>query len=217
MKMNEFLPMLAIETTGEICSAALLVNPGNILELNVFEKHSHSEKLLISIEKLLETAGLKTASLKSIAISEGPGSFTGLRIGFSAAKAIAFSLEIPIIPVPTFDATASQIMTYLSENTEFGIVSRVNREELYLKQFVKRKGTVEELTDISLINIEKVESNFPHKILFCDSTLNGVIKVPHITAGSIAEFAYLFGEHLLNYNFDYIEPRYFKNFTVRTM
>lgn len=216
MIMNDYLPLLAIETTGEICSVALMPEAARLLELNIFEKHSHSEKLLISIEKLLEIAGTKITEIKSIAISEGPGSFTGLRIGYSAAKAVAFSLEIPILPVPTFDAAARQLMVYLPQNAQFGIVSRVNREELYFKEFVKRENLVEQLSDISLISLEKIESGYFDKRLFCDSILPGVITVPHVTARSIAEFAYLFGEHLLNYKFDYLEPRYFKNFSVRT-
>ena len=72
--------------------------------------------------------------LKMIAVSDGPGSFTGLRIGMSAAKGMADALSIPIIPVPTFEALALQISSFLDEN-EIVIANKINRDEVYFAKF----------------------------------------------------------------------------------
>ena len=67
----------------------------------------HSELIMDSADTLLRIAGIVKADLEAVACMEGPGSFTGLRIGFAAAKGLALALDIPIIPVPTLDCMAS--------------------------------------------------------------------------------------------------------------
>jgi len=78
-----------------------------LAELQVRDPRSHSERLLPSIENLLSTAGLKAADLAAVAVSIGPGSFTGLRIGLAAAKGLAFSLKLPLYGIPTLEVLAS--------------------------------------------------------------------------------------------------------------
>jgi tRNA threonylcarbamoyladenosine biosynthesis protein TsaB len=78
-----------------------------LAELQVRDPRSHSERLLPSIENLLSTAGLKAADLAAIAVSIGPGSFTGLRIGLAAAKGLAFSLKLPLYGIPTLEVLAA--------------------------------------------------------------------------------------------------------------
>ena len=98
--MNELFPILAVETSGELCSVALLLDEKNFIELNYLQKQIHSQKLIGMIDTVLETAATELRGVKSIAVSMGPGSFTGLRIGLSAVKGIAFGANLPIIPIP---------------------------------------------------------------------------------------------------------------------
>lgn len=71
--------------------------------------YSHAEKLHVYVEQVLKEAKISTLQLDAIAVSKGPGSYTGLRIGVSAAKGLAFALNIPLISVSTLEALAHQV------------------------------------------------------------------------------------------------------------
>lgn len=93
--------ILAIETATPVCGIALF-RQGELVEIR--EKtlyREHAEKLPLFFEDLREATNLKLGKLDGIAVSIGPGSFTGLRIGLSYAKGLAFSADIPLIPVST--------------------------------------------------------------------------------------------------------------------
>ncbi len=131
--------ILAIETSNELCSAALVFDQNNFDERNILLKHVHSEKLIPAIDELLNSNKISAKDLTSIAVSIGPGSFTGLRIGLTAAKAIAFASDLPIIPVPTFSALALEISDYIKDNTEFFIINNANIEECYFSKYIREK------------------------------------------------------------------------------
>ncbi|MGA9408100.1 MAG: tRNA (adenosine(37)-N6)-threonylcarbamoyltransferase complex dimerization subunit type 1 TsaB [Bacteroidota bacterium] len=98
--------ILAIETATDICGVAL-VHGGLVVERRATtEKHIHSEKLLPMVNDVLSDASLLLKDLDAIAVSIGPGSFTGLRIGLSTSKGLAMALQKAIIAVPTLDALA---------------------------------------------------------------------------------------------------------------
>lgn len=71
--------------------------------------YSHAERLHIYIDEVLKEASIPLSNLEAIAISKGPGSYTGLRIGVSAAKGLCFALNIPLISVPTLEVLAHQV------------------------------------------------------------------------------------------------------------
>jgi tRNA threonylcarbamoyladenosine biosynthesis protein TsaB len=100
--------VLAIETATEICSIAFAKNEQLIAECRLNVHRVHSEKLVPLIGQLSQDAQIDLNDLELIAISSGPGSFTGLRIGMAAAKGLAFALECPLISVITLDACAVQ-------------------------------------------------------------------------------------------------------------
>ena len=97
---------LAIETTGHYGGIALLDKDQIIGEASFSSKKTHSRRLLPLIKFLFKEMGIEFSDLSLVSVSQGPGSFTGLRIGMSVAKGLAFGLNIPIIGVPTLDALA---------------------------------------------------------------------------------------------------------------
>lgn len=99
-----------METASTNCSVALGVD-GKILSVkeDYNDNFSHAERLHLSIKEILEEQQISLSGLDAIAISKGPGSYTGLRIGVSAAKGLCFSLDIPLISVPTLTALAHQV------------------------------------------------------------------------------------------------------------
>ena len=77
---------------------------------NNAESYSHSEQLHVFIQELMSELGWSFSQLDAVAISKGPGSYTGLRIGVSAAKGLCFSADLPLISVPTLQSMATQIV-----------------------------------------------------------------------------------------------------------
>ena len=95
--------LLAIETTGPVCSAALKTADGKILYRASEEGLMHLTSLLPMVEELTNEAGLRPGQIGRIAVSAGPGSFTGIRIGVATARALAQTLRIPVVKVPTLE------------------------------------------------------------------------------------------------------------------
>lgn len=99
--------LLHLETATEICSVALSENR-NLLSLHEERSpNSHSATLTLLIKKVFADAALRLQNLDAVAVSAGPGSFTGLRIGVSAAKGLCYALGKPLIAVPTMQAMAA--------------------------------------------------------------------------------------------------------------
>jgi len=102
--------ILCIETATTNCSVALSLN-GSVMALieDNSKQFSHAERLHTFIEQVLVEAKFSKNSLDAIAVSKGPGSYTGLRIGVSAAKGLCFALDIPLISIPTLESLALQV------------------------------------------------------------------------------------------------------------
>lgn len=96
--------ILGIETTGPICSVALFSEKNLILELKSNNERNHLKDLMPLIDEVLGKAKVDKREIDYIAVSIGPGSFTGIRIGVSTARALSQILNKPIIEVPTLDA-----------------------------------------------------------------------------------------------------------------
>ncbi len=121
--------ILNIETATKNCSVSLGTD-GQLLDVLEYagENYSHAEKLHVFIKQILDKNRLKTKDLNAIAVSMGPGSYTGLRIGVSTAKGLAYSLNIPLIAVSTLEVLARKI------NMESGYIIPVidaRRMEVY--------------------------------------------------------------------------------------
>lgn len=101
--------ILNIETATKNCSVAIAKNGETILCKEIAEEgYSHAEKLHVFIEEVIAEAGISVQELVAIAVGQGPGSYTGLRIGVSAAKGLCYALNIPLIAVDTLLTLASQ-------------------------------------------------------------------------------------------------------------
>ena len=102
--------ILNIETATKNCSVAI-AKDGIIIQCKEIaeEGYSHAERLHVFIEDVIAEAGITLKDLAAIAVSQGPGSYTGLRIGVSAAKGLCYALEIPLIAIDTLKTLASQV------------------------------------------------------------------------------------------------------------
>ena len=107
--------ILCIETATKNCSVALCVN-GNVIALQQDNPNnepdkgfSHAEKLQVYITQVLTQGNISKNDLEAIAVSKGPGSYTGLRIGVSTAKGLCYALDIPLIAISTLSSLARQV------------------------------------------------------------------------------------------------------------
>jgi len=102
----EKINILAIDTSGKVSTVAILSNGKLLGELSVASNMTHSQAIMPAIVTLLDTCGLDKHNLELISCVTGPGSFTGLRIGASVVKGLAFALGLQIVPISALDALA---------------------------------------------------------------------------------------------------------------
>ena len=107
--------IICLETATSLCSVALCDSNGLILLKESAEDRSHASELTVFIQELLKEAGIRAADLEAVAVSKGPGSYTGLRIGVSVAKGMAYAASIPLIGV---DTTCSMFHGFISSKTD---------------------------------------------------------------------------------------------------
>jgi len=101
--------ILNIETATKNCSVSVAKDGQTIVCSELADEgYSHAEKLHVFIEEVIAKAGISAQDLNAVAVSQGPGSYTGLRIGVSAAKGLCYALNIPLIAVDTLQTLASQ-------------------------------------------------------------------------------------------------------------
>lgn len=98
--------ILAVETSSIVAGVAVMEDQRLLGELNINHKKTHSQKLMPMISELLRGLDLKPIDIDIFAASSGPGSFTGLRIGVTTVKSMAYAMNKPVIAVPTLDALA---------------------------------------------------------------------------------------------------------------
>ncbi|MEM9304397.1 MAG: tRNA (adenosine(37)-N6)-threonylcarbamoyltransferase complex dimerization subunit type 1 TsaB [Pseudomonadota bacterium] len=100
--------ILALETATESCSVALQID-GDIRVRETVAPQQHASLLLPWVEELLAEAGIGASSLDAVAVSHGPGSFTGIRIGFSAAQGLAFGADVVLVGISTLEVLAETV------------------------------------------------------------------------------------------------------------
>jgi tRNA threonylcarbamoyladenosine biosynthesis protein TsaB len=214
----EHKPVLAFETSENLCGVCIYFSDEKYFSSIINLKHSHSEKIFEAAEWLFRTSGIKPENLDSIAISEGPGSFTGLRIGFSAAKGIAYGANIPIVPVPTYEAFAFQLAHIKNDGDEFIISNKVNKEEVYFAKFQIRANSYIFAEDLTILRkdffIRKAEGIkvFGNAAVLLDKPLEYPSTPDPLF---IAKWAIEFGTNKKTLKYDFMEPNYLKDFIIK--
>ena len=129
---------LGIETSSSVCSVGFVNDHGLSVEHSIEDPHIHSEKLLTLTNEVLKQAKADLESLSAIAISIGPGSFTGLRIGLSTAKGLCYSIDRSLIDIPTFDAIAEAVFAVKSQVAKVLVVVDAKQGEFYCGMIQRR-------------------------------------------------------------------------------
>ena len=129
------MSILSIDTSSQVSSVAVLSAERVAAEISMQGALTHSETLMPHIETALRMARVEKSELEGIAVSIGPGSFTGLRIGLASAKMMAYALHIPLIAVPTLEALAHHC---ICEGVRLVCMMDAQKGSAYVQEFTWR-------------------------------------------------------------------------------
>ncbi len=212
--------ILNIETATKNCSVSLAKDGETILCKEIAEQgYSHAEKLHVFIEEIFKESGVRASDLKAIAVSKGPGSYTGLRIGISAAKGLTYALEIPLISVDTLQVMAKQVLV------ESGLIIPMidaRRMEVYSAVFDIKHNKIMEV-QAEVLTVESYSEITENLYIIGDSQekcKTVLIKdhfhfIPQVIFPSANEMSALSYDKFLKNDFEdvaYFEPFYLKDF-----
>lgn len=129
------MTLLALETATSTCGVALLQDDAIVAEAHLYRPRVHSKRLTPLIEDVLRHADVTAAALDAIAVSMGPGSYTGLRIGVSTAKGWALSTGAALVGVPTLAAYAARLAPMAAPGDVAAALLDARRDEVYAGAF----------------------------------------------------------------------------------
>ena len=217
--------ILNIESSSTNCSVSLSKN-GELLTVKEKndQKYSHSTKLHSYIDKVLKEQKIDIKDLSAIAVSKGPGSYTGLRIGVATAKGLCFSLDIPLISISTLLILSKKI------NTDSGLIVPVldaRRNEVYSAIFDSNYSIIENDAPKIIHSKSFGQYSKKNKLFFIGSgqqkckelikTNDNLNFYKTDELPSSKEMALLSYEKYINSDFEniaYFEPAYLKNFIL---
>jgi tRNA threonylcarbamoyladenosine biosynthesis protein TsaB len=220
--------ILCLETATQVCSVALC-REGKVIALREsIEHNSHSALITLFVEEVMKEGGYHLWDLDAIAVSKGPGSYTGLRIGVSAAKGFCFSLDKPLLAIETLEGAAVyQSLTHpiCKDNENVLLVPMIDarRMEVYTAFF---DSAGHRLTDTSaeIITVEYFDKYPDRQILlfgdgaakftelFQDNPLITILEDKFFSATYLAPIAEELFKNKQFENLAYFEPFYFKQF-----
>lgn len=225
--MKEQLPLLLIlETASKNCSVAL----SRGAELLAFKEtadqsYSHAENLHVFIKEVLDQAGFKPSDLSAVAVSLGPGSYTGLRIGMSAAKGLCYALDLPLISFSPLASLASGLTQTekIEEDEEILALLDARRMEAFAQYFSHRARPKTEI--VAQIFTEETAANLADKgvqvWLAGDAQeklkdlLGDTVRYSEITYPSARFVCEIVHEKFMSEDFEnlaYVEPFYMKEY-----
>lgn len=216
--------ILNIETATKNCSVSVAKDGQTIALREISELgYSHAEKLHVFIAEALQAAGISANELSAVAVSRGPGSYTGLRIGVSAAKGLCFALDIPLIAVDTLQSLAAQL--HVSDGVIIPLLD-ARRMEVYSAVFdsdftMIRDIKAEIIDSNSFSEIRRRKYFVGDAVAKCKEILTSANTafVDEIVFPSAQEMSAISYDHFLGNHFvdtAYFEPFYLKDFVTTT-
>ena len=219
--------ILLIETATNVCSVGLVKNGQLIAQKRAEKQMSHASLLTITIQALIADNQIEMSSLEAVAISIGPGSYTGLRIGLSTAKGICYALNIPLIAVDTLKSLAWKTQQLYPKATYFVPMIDARRMEVYtsiydfgLNEVIERQAKIiDESSFQELLAKEKTVVFAGNGAMKCAETLeNSNAKFIELDC-SAENLPALANDAFLRKDFAdmaYIEPFYLKSPNITT-
>ncbi|MGK0390009.1 MAG: tRNA threonylcarbamoyladenosine biosynthesis protein TsaB [Maribacter sp.] len=210
--------ILNIETSTSVCSVTIGKEGKIISSIEASEQNSHASKLTSFIEEALRETGLKINELDAIAVSSGPGSYTGLRIGYSTAKGLCYAADKPLITVNTLQSLAygARSLRNDDEKTLYCPMIDARRMEVYCALY---NIQLEEKMPIQakILDEQSFEDSFAvsQAIVFCG---NGAFKVPGIIDSpfAIVENTACSAKNMVYFSYDSFKNAIFEDIAYST-
>ena len=173
--------ILNIETSTEVCSVALTQDGGVLEHHENYDGPSHATLLNVYINDVLQYARTRELTIDAIAVSMGPGSYTGLRIGLSEAKGLAFGLGVPLIGINTLRLMTTSVMfsEFLDDDVLYAPMIDARRMEVYTAVYDQRLDEVLEPQSMIIDAQSFVDLLQRRKILFFGNGSDKVAEVLH--------------------------------------
>lgn len=178
--------ILGIETSTMTGSVAIITEDRLVAEYTLNTKTTHTERLMSAIDHIVTTASLRIQDIDGIAVGLGPGSFTGLRIGVTTAKSLAYSIQKPIVAIPSLDALASQ---YLFTDLLICPILDARKHEVYTALYRNTGASVARISAYSVIAPEHILREIAEPVLFLGDGVFPYRQDIEITLGQYAHFA----------------------------
>ena len=150
---------LAIETSSPVLSLALRYAQNAIIEESIQGYMSHVENLIPLMEKILKKQNLQISDVDTFLLGRGPGSFTGLRVGFATVKALQKIQKRNCYGAASLDMIAEKIV--LKENDRLTVCLDAHRSRMYSKRFIRKQNRWEPQTEIQLLSMEELVRTLP--------------------------------------------------------
>lgn len=205
--------ILCIETATEILSIALSKNGECIYSFIESEKQSHAKNITLAIQQCMDETKISFQELAAVAINQGPGSFTGLRVASSAAKGLCFALKTPFIAIDGLKehCRALQKQQFPSQNCFLLLDAR--RNNFYYTYFDTNGNPMMDTTFDSFENIEKIAENLENSILVknTDFQENPILDAKNMCFEAYQKFIAKKFEDIRLFEPNYIINNYVKN------
>jgi tRNA threonylcarbamoyladenosine biosynthesis protein TsaB len=217
---------LCLETSTTVCSVALFDN-NQLLQVNeVNNGYTHAENLHVFIQEVLNKSEVKPRDLSAIAVGKGPGSYTGLRIGVSAAKGMAYALSIPLISMNSLQNMVAGLKNeFDTAHSVFVPMLDARRMEVYMGIYDKNGNEIES-TSSFIINEGSLKEKFStYKKVYllgdgAEKCRDFIHSIPHAeiipqqmpSALNMGDFCIHAFQHKQFENTAYFEPFYLKEF-----
>ncbi|MDR8389744.1 tRNA (adenosine(37)-N6)-threonylcarbamoyltransferase complex dimerization subunit type 1 TsaB [Aliifodinibius sp. S!AR15-10] len=182
--------LLALETATNVCSVAFKDEEGNIFEKRTEKRGSHSEQLFLFVEKLMQEQNFAIQDLEAVLVSEGPGSYTGLRISASAVKGLLFQTEVPLYGINTLASFAMQAVEENPDADNIHSIIDARRVHVYHQKFSFSDDRLSSNDNVEVIPIEAFESMVRSGDTIIGTGLNRISE-------SIKQKAVIFGQKFI--------------------
>lgn len=148
------MTLLALETATSTCGVAVLRDDAVIADAHLHRPRVHSERLTPLVEDVLDHADVAQTDLEAVAVSMGPGSYTGLRIGVSTAKGWALATDADLVGVPTLEAYAAQLRPITAEGDVVCALLDARRDEVYTGAYRITADGIQEYAPTKALPVE---------------------------------------------------------------
>jgi tRNA threonylcarbamoyladenosine biosynthesis protein TsaB len=220
------MTVLGIETSTAVCSVGLINESGLHAERSLVESHIHSEKLLTLVRGVCEDQKITLPQIDGVAISIGPGSFTGLRIGLSTAKGLCYALGKPLIAVPAFESVAEAVFVSYPQFSRVVVCVDAKQGDYYFGVYEKTNGTLCESLPVQIGNLAAALSAITGETMIITDRIDEVKKISDKSGVIENILSYCRGDVIARIAIEKLkngvknvpenlEPMYLKDFVIR--